>query len=298
MLGLHWSRIAGPWTCVRHTILWRATLHGLARRTPHVRAHFKICFRWGKRKLKKTVKTTARSEAEAALARFEENLRLLERGRIELPVGADIGTFLMSDGKLTGKPSAAPPPRPLTLGELRDFYIAVHSNGAMEANSLDTVRMHLGHFVRTLGESFSVGTLEASHLQGHVNQRAQTLSREIAQCHYLAKGDGELSGLLELGSADRQTKRGIPSSWAQVSQDGGKATVSNASGDRTSDRPWWAICGPDPRALGVPIPRAARDRSTARTRPPARHATVSVPDGLPCCPHGGPAERAAAGASG
>ena len=40
--------------------------------------HFKICFRWGGRKLKKTVKTTSRKDADAALARFEENLRLLE----------------------------------------------------------------------------------------------------------------------------------------------------------------------------------------------------------------------------
>jgi hypothetical protein len=61
--------------------------------------HFKICFRWGGRKLKKTVKSASRKDADAALARFEENMRLLERGRIELPPGADIGTFLMSDGK-------------------------------------------------------------------------------------------------------------------------------------------------------------------------------------------------------
>jgi integrase len=171
--------------------------------------HFKICFRWGKLKRKKTVKTATRSEAEAALARFEENLRLLERGRIELPLGADIGTFLMSDGKLTGKPSAAPPPRPLTLGELRDFYLGIHSDGAMEANSLDTVRMHLGHFVRTLGESFPVETLEASHLQGHINRRARkryrgrslstvTLRKEMASfraCWNWAVQVGKLKGV-------------------------------------------------------------------------------------------------------
>jgi len=62
--------------------------------------HFKICFRWGGRKLKKTVKTASRGAAETALARFEENLHLLEQGRLDLPPGADIGAFLLSDDKL------------------------------------------------------------------------------------------------------------------------------------------------------------------------------------------------------
>jgi len=61
--------------------------------------HFKVCFRWGGRKLKKTVKTASRRQAEGVLARFEESLDLLERGRIELPAGAAVGTFLMSDGR-------------------------------------------------------------------------------------------------------------------------------------------------------------------------------------------------------
>jgi integrase len=151
--------------------------------------HFKICFRWGGRKHKKTVKITGRSKAEAALARFEENLGLLERGRLELPEGADIGTFLLSDGKLAAKPS--PPPRPLTLKELRDNFVAVHANGAIEANSLDTMRMHLRHVISTLGETFPIGTLEASHLQDHIDRRARmryrgrllspvTLRKEVA----------------------------------------------------------------------------------------------------------------------
>jgi integrase len=135
--------------------------------------HFKICFRWGGRKLKKTVKTNNRDDAETALARFQENLNLLERGRLELPPGADIGTFLLSDGKLNGQPVAAPPPRVLTLGEFRDAYIEVHSNGAMEENSLATVRMHLRHIITTLGVNFRLGNLAPADLQRHIDRRAR-----------------------------------------------------------------------------------------------------------------------------
>jgi hypothetical protein len=85
--------------------------------------HFKICFRWDGRKLKKTVKTNNRKVAEASLSRFNENLGLLERGRLELPDGADVGTFLLSDGKLGGHPSAPKPPQFQALGEPRTLIV-------------------------------------------------------------------------------------------------------------------------------------------------------------------------------
>jgi integrase len=135
--------------------------------------HFKICFRWAGRKLKKTVKTTNPKDAETALARFKENLHLLERGRLELPPGADIGTFLLSDGKLNGQPAATTPAHIPTLGELRDAYVEVHSNGAMEENSLATVCMHLRHVIATLGKSFRVGSLTPGDLQRHIDRRAR-----------------------------------------------------------------------------------------------------------------------------
>jgi integrase len=135
--------------------------------------HFKVCFRWNGRKHKKTFKTTSKKDAEAALARFEENVSLLERGRIELPPGADVGTFLLSDGKLTGKPGTAAPPAPALLGELQGRYAETLGNGAVEENSLDTVRMHLRHFLATLGERFPLQGLTLADLQRHVDRRAK-----------------------------------------------------------------------------------------------------------------------------
>ena len=169
---------------------------------------FKICFRWGGRKLKKTVKTTDRSAAESALARFEENLQLLERGRLELPPNADIGAFLLSDGKLIGQPVAAPPIQILTLSGLRDAYVGVHSNGAIEKNSLATVCIHLNHILATLGSSFRMRELTTSDIQGHIDRRARkhyrgrplstaTLRKEIASlraCWNWAVHTGRLIG--------------------------------------------------------------------------------------------------------
>lgn len=133
---------------------------------------FKVCFRWGGRKLKRTIKSKSPKDANAALVRFEENIGLLERGRLELPEGADIGVFLMSDGKIANKVEPQAKPRPVTFAELRERYVEVHSNGTLEKSSLETVKMHLRHFERSLGSGFVVATLSLSRLQDHVQRRS------------------------------------------------------------------------------------------------------------------------------
>jgi hypothetical protein len=64
---------------------------------------FRIVFRFRGDLLSVNLKATERKEAKACLARFEDNLRLVERGRLTVPpevAKADFGLFLLSDGKL------------------------------------------------------------------------------------------------------------------------------------------------------------------------------------------------------
>src|SRR5205807_3369582 len=61
--------------------------------------------------------------------------------------------------------------------KLIDSYLAVHSIGSMEANSLATVRMHLGHFAATLGDRFPAQGLTLADLQRHVDRRAKLTYR-------------------------------------------------------------------------------------------------------------------------
>jgi hypothetical protein len=171
-------------------------------------SRFKICFRWGRQQFKRTVKTTNRSEAQAILLRLEENIGLVERGRLAIPPEADIATFLLSDGKMTQPPKVEPPPKLLTLGDLRDLYLATHSHGAMEANSLQTIKMHLQHVVTTLGTQFAITKLTQEDLQRHVERRARkkyrgrplspvTLRKEIASfraCWNWGVQSGKLQG--------------------------------------------------------------------------------------------------------
>jgi integrase len=132
--------------------------------------NFKVCFRFRGRAYKKSLKTKDRGEAEIILGGVERTLYRIEQNLLELPQGADVVTFVLSDGKQTAKPSE---PKVLTLQSLIDQYTAAISVGAMEENSLDTVGMHLRHFVATLGEDFALGGLALADLQRHVTRRAK-----------------------------------------------------------------------------------------------------------------------------
>ncbi len=58
---------------------------------------FHLAFRFGGQRFKKALKTTQEDVADAARVRLDENLRLVAAGRLVIPEGADIPTFLLPD---------------------------------------------------------------------------------------------------------------------------------------------------------------------------------------------------------
>jgi hypothetical protein len=109
---------------------------------------FRINYRIDGRKQQVSLRTGDPEEANACLHRFEENLRLIERGRLEVPPGADLGVFLLSDGKLNHRLVVD---KPLTLKESFDHYLEKHPDGAKEASTRYTEDIHIEHLTRLLG---------------------------------------------------------------------------------------------------------------------------------------------------
>ena len=82
---------------------------------------YRIVFCWqGERRYHSLGKMPER-EARSCLDRLEESLRFVDRGLLEVPPDADLGRFLVSGGKLNGKPTLK---APLTLGESLGRYRA------------------------------------------------------------------------------------------------------------------------------------------------------------------------------
>ena len=62
---------------------------------------FLIRFRFAGVEYKRSLKTDDEVEAQTIRLRAEETIRLLERGRLELPEECDVAAFILSDGKRT-----------------------------------------------------------------------------------------------------------------------------------------------------------------------------------------------------
>jgi hypothetical protein len=112
---------------------------------------------------------------------IEKTLMLLDQKVLKVPDGADVLSFVVGNGQV--EPSIAKPaeeangtpPQGIALRELNDRYVETHSGGAMEKNSLDTVAMHLRHFIKTFGVNFPAQSLTLAKLQEHVNHRAKEI---------------------------------------------------------------------------------------------------------------------------
>jgi len=61
---------------------------------------FHLGVRIGDRKVKPSLQNNNADEAQQIVSRIERRLKLIEQGDLSLPAGADLVTFLLSDGKL------------------------------------------------------------------------------------------------------------------------------------------------------------------------------------------------------
>ena len=135
---------------------------------------FWIDFRFGGKRYRETLKTDDPEVAESVVGGVNRTLMLLEQEALQIPEDADIASFVMSGGRAV-KPAERDhvADEPTTLEKLRDRYVETMSIGAIEKNTLDTVKMHLRHISGTLGVKFPLQSLTMNHLQEHVNQRAK-----------------------------------------------------------------------------------------------------------------------------
>jgi hypothetical protein len=90
------------------------------------------------RKFTRSLNTEDEAEADSAVAGIEENLRLIERGRLEIPNGADLMSFLLSNGKV----SAPIVVEAVVFRELFDTYFAALPSGNLEVTTMSTMEVH------------------------------------------------------------------------------------------------------------------------------------------------------------
>jgi len=109
---------------------------------------FQIRFNFQGLEFKRSTKTKNEREALAVLQKVNETIRLIESGRLELPMTVDPADFILSDGKFfrsRGQKNTA------RLKGLFQAYTESVPNGAKEPITLKGERVHRAHFLRILG---------------------------------------------------------------------------------------------------------------------------------------------------
>jgi len=140
--------------------------------------NYRIVFHLAGKRYRHALKTSDESIANSVIGGVERTIMLIEQRALQIPEGADVGAFILSGGQVAKPMSAENRDEPaklqlVTLEQLRDKYVETMSIGAIEKNSLETVKMHLRHFVRTLGSGFLLQGMALNDLQDHVNKRAK-----------------------------------------------------------------------------------------------------------------------------
>jgi integrase len=135
---------------------------------------FHLGIRIGDRKLKRSLQTNNPDEAQRTVARVERRLKLIEQGDLVLPEGADLVTFLLSDGKLAQPVNVSVG---LSLKTLCDDYLTQMPAGTLEANTVYTIKIHLSHIRKVMGDRFSVEKLKFADLQRYVDTRSKDEGR-------------------------------------------------------------------------------------------------------------------------
>jgi len=133
-----------------------------------------IGFRIGDEKFRRSLRTKNQREANSRHARIEENIRLVEAGRLVIPEDADVITFLLSDGKLSQEIKI---PKRTQIGKLYHKYVECLPEDSMEENSLYTASIHMQHLVKNLPANLDLRNLSAEHLQTYINTRSQQVGR-------------------------------------------------------------------------------------------------------------------------
>jgi integrase len=131
-----------------------------------------LLFRYQGRQYSHALKTKNRREAEGLRGSVDRLLVRIRNGEFPPPpANVEVAEYLLGGGQAIE--SVEPAAKELTLKDLADQYLRAHSNGALESNSLATVRLHFDHLLETLGEGCLVGELRAKALQGYLDTRSR-----------------------------------------------------------------------------------------------------------------------------
>ncbi len=110
----------------------------------------------------------------ATAARVGDTIRLIEQGRIDVPMDVDPAEFILSDGRMS-KPRVEV--IPIRLDELFDLYHSSMPKGVKEELTLEGELLHFKHLQRHFGAKRIVQSIGLTDVQAYVADRSRDTYR-------------------------------------------------------------------------------------------------------------------------
>jgi integrase len=210
--------------------------------------NYKVVFRIGSHRFKKSLKTKDRRRAETLAGRVEENLRLVESGRLVIPDTADVPAFLLSDGKLNAKPNFS---KPVTLSALFSDFGKDLPDDSLEPETMRVAQIHMRHIKAVLGPKLRVDGLTQADLQKYVNARSKhkgkrgkplssvTIKKELSTFSSVwswASGRGKVNGPFPNTNLrfPRTTEKPSFQTWGEIER-----AITLGASDNTAQAELW-----------------------------------------------------------
>lgn len=136
---------------------------------------YRILFRYEGKQHAFTLGEVSEQEANAKASQVDYLLMRLKQHLAVLPPEIDIVEYVQLDGKIVPREGSTVAPK-TPLATLKKSYLDTHEE-SLEANSLETSRIHFRHLEKILGKTFCISGLELPDLQRYVNRRAKAKGR-------------------------------------------------------------------------------------------------------------------------
>jgi len=140
---------------------------------------YTVAFRLGKSQYRRSLKTSEAKEANGRFKRIEVTLYDIEQGRLTIPEGADIGKFILSEGRLEQKLEVA---EVKMLKDVIETY--KQEKVGLAKTSMDTIVVHT-NWLLSIIKNCPIASISSAQLKTYINTRCEvvkprTVKKEIA----------------------------------------------------------------------------------------------------------------------
>ena len=140
---------------------------------------YQAVFRFGGKQFSRTLGTKSKQEAKDALGAVRATIRRIEAGDLAVPSDADVGTFVVTHGRVANP--VAESIDLTTLDQVIEAYKEAHPAGSKASNTQATEAIHHKHLKAHFGSKVAFRTLNTSTLQTYVSARSKKVVAATVQ---------------------------------------------------------------------------------------------------------------------